>query len=399
MTPPTLDGSVTAPAGSIPFSRIPIASRALVLVVVALALMATLAGRWEVSGQDWARFSLILTLGITCSALTRRIERIRRALGEGLVPDLQGAWVVVAAVALPPVLIGATAIAIFAAELPVRRAEQQNGAARCQPAYKIIYTVAAVALPAIAGHVAAGWSGGVVRGAAIVAATVVVGNNGLILAVIASSGQRQKFALFTGSTRRQLVDVLSTAVGALMGSMMLAAGPQPSLMDLLVVLGIPGLLAMQSMSLKVEASQPSVLDPITGLLCSDRLTELAQLELGNHRHSTVILVQVLEEGPADVQTAAGVLRGSLERGSGLPPALLGRSDAATFAILLAGDRPEFGAQRRRAVHDRLAAAGVPHIVAMGYPTHRGEQFHDIVMRVGGLLVAAVPDHRTAGREG
>ena len=52
MTPPAVDGAVTAPAGSVPFSRVPTASRALILVVVALALVATLAGRWEVSAQN-----------------------------------------------------------------------------------------------------------------------------------------------------------------------------------------------------------------------------------------------------------------------------------------------------------------------------------------------------------
>lgn len=396
-TQPAVESDVAA--GPAPFSRIPLASRALVLVVVALALLAALAGRWNLSGQDWARFGLILTLGISCSALTRRVERIRRALGAGLVPDLQGAWVVVAAVALPPVLIGATAVAIFAAELPVRRTEQQSRSERRQPSYKIVYTVAAVALPAIVGHFAADWSGGSIRGAAIVAATVVVGNNGLILAAIASSGQRQKFSLFTGSALRQFVDVVSTGVGAVMGSVLLAAGSQPSILDAIVVFGIPALMAMQSISVQVEASQPDVLDPITGLLCSDRLTEVAQLELISYQHSTVILIQILGEKPADVRAAAGVLRANLERGSDLPPALLGRSDAATFAILLAGDRPEFGAQRRSAVHDRLAAAGVPHIVAMGYPAHAAEQFHDVVMRVGGLLVEAVPGHRAVGREG
>lgn len=381
------------------FSRLPLASRALILVVVALATVAAVADRWHISEQDWARFGLILTVGICCSALTRRVERIRRALGAGLVPDLQGTWVVVAAVALPPPLIGATAVVIFAAELPVRRAEQQHRSARRQPSYKIIYTVAAVALPAIVGHLVADRPGDAPWSAAVVAATVVIGNASLILAAIASSGQRQKFSQFTGSGLRVLVDVVSTGVGAVMGSVLLVAGSRPSMLDAVVVCGIPALMAMQSISVKVEASQPDVLDPATGLLCGDRLTELAQLELGNHRHSTVLLVQVLDERPVDVQTAAGVLRGSLDRGSGLPPALLGRSDAATFAILLAGDRPEFGAQRRRAIHDRLDAACVPHIVAMGYPTYAGEQFHDIVMRVGGLLVAAVPNPRTAEREG
>lgn len=350
-----------------PFSRLPAASRALVLVVVTLATAASFTGQLQPSAGEWSAFGLVILLGTVSSIVSRRVERVRRALGDGLVPDLHGAWIVAGAVVLPPVLIATTTVLMFLAELPVRRTEHQQGATRRQPAYKLLYTVAAVALPAIAAHVVAGRISEPVLAVTSVVVVVVVANNGLVLAAIAASGQRQKLGLFFGSGTRQAVDVLSTVLGAILGSVLLAAGPNPSLIDLVAVLGVPALLVLQYASVAVEASQPEVTDPSTGVLSCSRLTELGQLELLHHPHSTVILVQLLEETPANLRAAAGVLRTVLDHDqSSGPRPLVGRSDAATFAILLVGVRPAFSAWRRTSIHEHLRDVGIAHMIAMGY---------------------------------
>lgn len=368
------------------FGGLPLKSRLLIVAVVSAALALTLVGRWQVDQTDWRRFGLVLALSISYSLLSRRLEKIRRALGEGLVPDLHGAWVVAGSILLPNVLIALLTVALFASELPVRRLEHRAGSSRRQPVYKLVYTVAAVALPAELAHLLGSW----LHGAGLVVAvsmTVVIINNGLIIAAITLSGQRQKIGLFTDSITRQLVDVMSTLVGASLG--VLAAGGSLLGSSFVLILGVPAFLILQHVSVAVESRQPTVLDPTSGLLSASRLGELAQLELATGRQCTVIVIQILADSDAEIRAAAGVIRECIQTDS-QRERLIGRCDAATFAVVLPGIRPEYGAWYRGQVHKELDSVGLPHLVALGYPLEDRESFHSIVMRVGAMLVASLP---------
>src|SRR3954465_7966223 len=108
-------------------------------------------------GPADAPFLLLASTSVAYSISVRRLERLRRALANGKMPNLLSTWTIAGALILPPPLIvGAVAIA-YAAEWPSRKIVNRGRPLRYL--YSCVSAMAAGLTAAVVAHTVEGLLG------------------------------------------------------------------------------------------------------------------------------------------------------------------------------------------------------------------------------------------------
>ena len=311
-------------------------------------------------GPDEVSFLLLISISVAYSVTVGRLERLRRPLANGKMPDLLSVWTLAATLLLPPPHIAALVLIAYATEWPSRKLVGH------QP-LKYVYSCAA----AIAGCLAAKSVVQAVNGpAGIVLAVVTVSavNITLIAMVMTVAGEThllRKFANAKAHLAEFTTQLLGVALAGLM-SWHVALGS----------LVLPAVLLVHRWSLRETVKAEEAFDKETGLWSETAWRLQAQQKLHDtHGHVALLMID-----PDEAGQERQILE-SIE--SGLSPSdLLGRYGTRQIVVLIPVGRAQAGRFLSAGFRADLANSGIK--AALGCATTDDSELE-------GLLIEAMSD--------
>lgn len=291
-------------------------------------------------------FGLLACLSVSYTAAIAKFERLRLAVSSGTVGSLTSVWALAGCLILPPPLLTALMLIIFAgAEWPTRRI-----VAKDHP-WRLIYTAAAAILAALAAqqaHAALGPPFGAVAAAGVFLAV----NVGLVAAAMLRARQLQvlKVVLAPGNIRLEMETLL---LGAVLGA---AVNRH---LDAAVLAVLPILYTLSRRAFHRAVRESGTLDPVTGLWRED-IWRVQVDELARRRGRVVALIMTCPEAPGSDLLITDVLRGCI--GHAAP---LGRYGVQSVVAAITVRTAASGHWITQGIRQRLDEAGLVCTVGCG----------------------------------
>jgi hypothetical protein len=306
-------------------------------------------------------FLLLSVSSVAYSASVWRLERLRRALTDGRLPNLLGIWTFAASLVLPPAFIAGVVAVAYAAGWPARKVV---GGGR---PFRYFYSGSAATCSCLAASIVLHSVGGVL-GVALSMVTFSIIDAGLIAAALIVARQTHVLRMFA-NWKAHAVELAMQCLGIMLAGLM-------TWHVVLGVLVVPALLLVHHWSLRETVKAEEAFDEKTGLWSETAWRVQAHQKLHDARgHVALIIVDPDEPG-----TEQPILQAI---GSGLTSSdLLGRYGTRQIVVLISVGRPEAGPFLSTGFRADLARAGVP--AALGCATTADAELE-------GLLIEAMSD--------
>lgn len=295
-------------------------------------------------------FGLLACLSVFYTTAIARSERLRLAVTSGTVGSFTSVWALAGCVLLPPPLLIALMLIIFAgAEWPTRKA------VAAEHPWRLVYTAGAAILAALAAERAHALLGPPL-GAVAAAGVFFTVNVGLVAVAMLRAGQTQvlKEVLAPANVRLEMETLL---LGAVLG----AAVSRHIEAALLAVLPILYTLSRRALDRAVREHQAQ--DPITGLWRED-IWRVQVDEFTRRRGRVVAVIMIRPDSPGGDLLIVDILRGCI--GHSTP---LGRYATQGVVAVLAVRTIASAKWITQGVRQRLDEAGVPCAVGCGAAAH------------------------------
>jgi len=288
-------------------------------------------------GPDGICLILLACLSVAYAVSIRRLERLRRALVAGELPNFLGVWTFAATLTLPPLLIATAVVIAYLAEWPSRRIVGQGRPLR------YAYSTGV----AIASCIAASEARSAVEGAlGIVVAMAVfcLLNMTLISVAMAAAGHTRALRMFL-HPKVHLVEIATQCLGATLAEVLLWHAA-------LGVLVVPALLLVHRWSLRETVKAEKAFDDETGLWSEAAWRIQAQQKLYDARGHVAAVIIDPDESGSD-QRILQVIASGLTSSD-----LLGRYGTRQIVVLIPVGRREAGLFLSTGFRTDLARAGV-----------------------------------------
>jgi hypothetical protein len=312
-------------------------------------------------GPDGMSLVLLAFISVAYAVSIRRLERLRRALAAGELPNLLGVWTFAATLTLPPFLIAAAVAIAYLAEWPSRRIVGQG-----RPLRYAYSAGVAIASCIAASHLRQMVPGPIGILAAVVAFCLL--NISLIAVAMVAAGHKTALRMFL-NPKDHLVEVATQCLGVVLAELLFWHPP-------FAVLVVPAVLVVHRWSLRETVKVEKAFDEETGLWSETAWRVQAHQKLHDaHGHVALIIVDPDEPG-----TEQPILQAI---GSGLTSSdLLGRYGTRQIVVLISVGRREAGPFLSTGFRADLARAGIP--AALGCATTADAELE-------GLLIEAMSD--------
>jgi hypothetical protein len=254
----------------------------------------------HISIHAWARFAALAGAGSMCSLLCLRMERARKTLEGGHVPNLLGCWTFAGALCLGHTAAAVLVVTIYGVQWFTQRSIYVG------VPYRYVFSAGTV--------IVAAWSVELVHSPLLAAVLYMTTNAALVAVAMAVSGNPGAVGPMLADAREQTIVIGSMALGygtATLTDVHLAYCLAP----------VPVILAVQYLSLWSRARRSSVFDAETGVLTTRAWHALAALRLAHSRDAIVFVVLVQELNGRSLRDCADALRDSVR-----PEDLIGRTD-------------------------------------------------------------------------
>lgn len=313
------------------------------------------------SGPDDVLFLLLAFTSVAYGMSVRRLERLRRALADGELPNMLGVWTFAATLTLPPLLIAAAVAIAYLAEWPSRRIVSEG-----RP-FRYAYSACAVIVACLAAsqvrHLVSGPAG-----IPVAMGTFCLLNILTIAAAMTATGHASALRMFL-DPKAHLVEVATQCLGVALAEVMIW---QPAL----GVLVVPAVLLVHRWSLRETVRDEDAYDEVAGLWSETAWRVQAQQKLHDARGHVALMI-IDPDKPGLEYLILEAIR------SGLSPSdLLGRYGTRQIVLLIPVGRPEAGRFMSTGFRADLAAAGVQ--AALGCATTADAELE-------GLLIEAMSD--------
>lgn len=240
-------------------------------------------------------FVLLAALSLGYAVVTRRVERLRRAVDQDRVPNMLNVWQWAAITVLPLNVVWLSVVIGYIAEWPSRKAV---GGGR--PG-KYAYSCAGYAISATAASYSLHRAGHGLRGYAVAVPVFMCLNMGLVVAAILAERKPEKLKMLTRRGRHVLeVQTILLGIGlglatSLDGAVPLAVAP----------IAAPALLwAIQRRAAAAEVTQAQAYDPITRFWRRDLFMLQAADLVNRGQYIAVIVIQTALPGREHLVAAA-----------------------------------------------------------------------------------------------
>ncbi|WP_216216891.1 MFS transporter [Amycolatopsis aidingensis] len=263
------------------------------VTAAAAAVSILVATSATIQSADLATLTIIVALGLLAAELSRQIERRRRRFSDTPHVNFSSVWTLAAALLLPPVLISAVAIVLYA-HLWVRSWRGVMGIR----AYRVVFSTANVILSCQVAAWSARQLGLIPLGQDATAATALtlvlvvvlyfVVNSGIVATAIALLNPGRSVTGLVGSFSENVLELATLCLGAVTA---LLLSWQPWLVTLMVV----PLYALHRSVLIRQLERAATRDSKTGLLNASSWHALARTELERaSRHGTTVGVLMID---------------------------------------------------------------------------------------------------------
>lgn len=288
-------------------------------------------------GPDDLHFVLLVFISVTYAVSVRRLERLRRALTAGKLPNLLSVWTFAATLLLPPLYITGLVTVAFVAEWPSRRIVNRG-----KP-WRFLYSGSAAAGSCVTSSILFHALGGPV-GLVTAAGAFLVLNVVTIAVALVVARQAHVLRMFT-KPKAHAVEFATLLLGVALAGLL-------SWHVALGVLVVPALLLVHRWSLRETVKVEKAFDDETGLWSEAAWRIQAQQKLYDaHGHVAAVIIDPDESG-SDRRILEVI-------GSGLTSSdLLGRYGTRQIVLLIAVGRREAGLFLSTGFRADLARAGV-----------------------------------------
>jgi hypothetical protein len=308
-------------------------------------------------------FLMLAALSVSYSASVRRIERLRRGLTNGKVPNVLNVWTMAGALILPPVLIVSLVVVSYAAEWPSRRIVGGGRPVR----YAV--SAAVIMVAALAASISQKQIGGLLgTGVAIVVWLAV--NSVLIAGLVWLFGDRKIIGALL-APRNLAFETVTNIVGVAVASA--AAWHLSAALSVL-----PVLLVGHRLALRDSINETAAFDPQTGLW-SEAGWRICAGQAADQAPACVVLLLIDPELSNQEAQIASCLTGFRR-----PTDPIGRYGTRQVALLSQVDLEPAGVILVKRIRDRLAQAGITCLV--GTSISAGEDLDVLLMRAGSDLM-------------
>jgi hypothetical protein len=312
-------------------------------------------------GPDGVLFLLLAFTSVAYGVAVRRLERLRRALADGELPNMLGVWTFAATLTLPPLLIAAAVTVAYLAEWPSRRIVSNGRPLR------YVYSTGAVILACLMASKVRDVIDGP-AGIPLAIGTFCLLNIATIAAAMTAAGHARALRMFL-DPKAHLVEVATQCLGVGLAEVMFW---QPAL----GVLVVPAVLLLHLWSLRETVKDEDAFDPVTGLWSETAWRVQAQQKLHDARGHVALMIIDPDQSGLECRILQAIE-------SGLTPSdLLGRYGTRQIVLLIPVGRPEAGRFMSTGFRADLAAAAVP--AALGCATTADAELE-------GLLIESMSD--------
>lgn len=291
-------------------------------------------------GVHEVAFLLLASSSVAYSVSVRRLERLRRALASGKMPDLLSVWTLAATLILPPLLIAGVVVIAYAMEWPSRKLVNPGKSdQRFKYLYSCFAAVAACLVGSVVVHAAHSLLG-------IVLAPLTVSAVNIALVATAMKAAREKHVLRRFANLKAHVAELSTqGLGIALAGLITWHAPMG-------VFVIPALLLVHRWSLRETVKVEKAFDDETGLWSEAAWRIQAQQKLYDARGHVAAVIIDPDESGSD-QRILQVIASGLNSTD-----LLGRYGTRQIVVLIPVGRREAGLFLSTGFRADLARAGV-----------------------------------------
>jgi hypothetical protein len=315
-------------------------------------------------GSDEVLFLLLALTSVAYSVSIRRLERLRRALGNEKTPNLLSVWTFAATLLLPPLLIASVVVIAYAAEWPSR-----GIVTRSQP-FRHVYSCASAIVSCLAASVVAQRVDGP-AGIALAVLTVSTVNITLIAGILIAARETRVLRKFTNA-KAHVAEITTQCLGIAFAELITWHVP-------LAAFVIPALLLLHRWSLRETVKVEEAFDEETGLWSETAWRVQAQQRLYDARGHVALVIVDPDEPGTEHQILQAI-------GSGLTPSdLLGRYGTRQIVVLISVGRPEAARFLSTGFRTDLARAGVP--AALGCATTADAELEGVLIEAMSDLMA------------
>jgi diguanylate cyclase (GGDEF)-like protein len=261
------------------------------LITVAAAGAALATGTIDAGAAR--RLLILILLAIVFEETSRKVDRLRLRITEGVYVDMTSVWLPAGAIVLPPAYAVALVVAVRG-HMWLRH-QRRNG----MTAYRQLFTAATMMLGCLACGVAVRQIAPAINGfstALSAAVIVVVGllmyaaiNIALVAGAMCLAGRPQRAAVVLGTWEDNALELATLCIGGLTA---LAVLYQPWL----TVLALPPMFVLQRSALVKQLEQAASMDSKTGLLNAVAWEQFAKRELSRaereHTAAAVLIVDL-----------------------------------------------------------------------------------------------------------
>jgi hypothetical protein len=314
-------------------------------------------------GPDDVSLLLLASISVAYSVSVRRLERLRRPLANGKMPDLLSVWTVAGTLLLPPLHIAILVIIVYATEWPARKLVGH------QP-LKYLYSCAAAVTSCLVAKIVV-QAVDAPAGILLVVLTVSAVNITLIAIVMVLARETQilrKFANAKAHLAELSTQFLGVALAELIGWHVV-----------LGVLVLPAVLLVHRWSLRETVKAEEAFDEATGLWSETAWRVQAHQKLHDARGHVALLMIDPDEAGQERQ-----IMQSIESGLG-PSDLLGRYGTRQIVVLISVGRAEAGRYLSTGFRTDLARAAVP--AEMGFATTADSELEALLIEAMSDLMA------------
>jgi len=291
-------------------------------------------------GPHEVAFLLLALTSVAYSVSVRRLERFRRALASGKMPDLLSVWTLAATLTLPPLHIACVVLTAYAMEWPSRKLVNKGQSGQ---RLKYVYSCATAVTACLAGtavvHVVHSPIGILLATLTVSAVNII-----LIAAAMVLSGDKcvvRKFA----NPKAHVAEFITQSLGVALAGLI-------TWHVLLGVFVLPALLLVHRWSLRETVKVEKAFDEETGLWAETAWRIQAQQKLYDARGHVALVIIDPDESGSDRQILDAI-------GSGLTSAdLVGRYGTRQIVLLILVGRREAGLFLSTGFRTDLARAGI-----------------------------------------
>jgi hypothetical protein len=288
-------------------------------------------------GPDQVLFLILALTSVAYSIAIRRLEKLRRALGNEKTPNLLSVWTFAATLLLPPPLVAAVVVIAYAAEWPSRGIVTRNHPIRH------VYSCASAITSCLAASAVVQRVDGP-AGTALAVLTFSAVNIALIAAVLVATRETPVLRKFT-NVKAHVAELSTQGLGIAFAGLITWHAP-------IGIFVIPGLLLLHRWSLRETVKAEKAYDDETGLWSEAAWRIQAQQKLYDARGHVALVIIDPDESGSDQRILEVIA-------SGLTPSdLLGRYGTRQIVVLIAVGRREAGLFLSTGFRTDLARAGV-----------------------------------------